>query len=324
MIGTTNRCVWLLVLLGYLTLWVPLAGAQKTVWEQYQRAGVHAYKQGLYTEAEQQLTTALEEAERLGLPDQRLTVSLSILALVYSAQNQPEKAEPLYQRLLILRETTLGPDHLEVAACLDNLAEVYEAQGQYTRAEPFYQRALSIREKALRPTHPGIAASLHNLAGLYEAQGQYSQAEPLYQRGLNAPGANVKTQSPQYCHQSAQARRTLPGTASVYGRGSTAPARPQHPRTSLWPAASPISSPVSTTSPSFTLLRGSMPRQNPYISALPQWPSRSSGRTIRMWRLCSIIWLKRIAPRGNTAKPSRCTSGCSASGSTPSGQTTRT
>ena len=101
------------------------------MWEKYQRAGVQAYKQGLYAEAEQQLTAALEEAERLGLPDQRLTVPLTTLALVYSAQNQPEKAEPLYQRLLILRETALGPDHLEVAACLDNLAEVYEAQGQY-------------------------------------------------------------------------------------------------------------------------------------------------------------------------------------------------
>lgn len=110
-------------------------------------------------------------AERLGLPDQRLTVPLTTLALVYSTQNQPEKAEPLYQCLLILRETALAPDHLEVAACLDNLAAVYEAQGQYTRTEPFYQRALSIREKALKPTHPGIASSLDNLAGLYAAQG---------------------------------------------------------------------------------------------------------------------------------------------------------
>jgi hypothetical protein len=74
----------LLVFLGCLTLWAPLASAQKTVWEQYQRAGVHAYKQGLYTEAEQQLTTVLEEAERLGLPDQRLIVPLTTLALVYS------------------------------------------------------------------------------------------------------------------------------------------------------------------------------------------------------------------------------------------------
>ena len=48
----------------------------------------------------------------MGFPDQRLIVPLTTLALVYSAQNQPEKAEPLYQRLLMLRETALGPDHL--------------------------------------------------------------------------------------------------------------------------------------------------------------------------------------------------------------------
>src|SRR5712691_13391798 len=108
MIGPTNGGVWLLMLLGSLTLWAPVASAQQTTWEKYQRAGVQAYKEGLYAEAEQQLTTALEEAERLGLPDQRLTVPLTTLALVYSAQDQPEKAEPLYQRLLMLRETALG------------------------------------------------------------------------------------------------------------------------------------------------------------------------------------------------------------------------
>src|SRR5262245_57210953 len=109
MIGTTNGCMWLLALLGYLTLSAPLANAQQTAWEKYQRAGVQAYKQGLYAEAEQQLTAALEEAERLGLPDRYLIIPLTTLALVYSTQNQPEKAEPLYQRLLMLRETALGP-----------------------------------------------------------------------------------------------------------------------------------------------------------------------------------------------------------------------
>jgi hypothetical protein len=82
MIGTTNGRVWLLVLLGSLTLSAPLANAQQTAWEKYQRAGVHAYKQGLYAEAEQQLTAALQEAERLGLPDQRLIVPLTTLALL--------------------------------------------------------------------------------------------------------------------------------------------------------------------------------------------------------------------------------------------------
>ena len=145
MIGPSNARVWLLILVECLTLWPYSASAQKTEWEKYQRAGVQAYKQGSYAEAEQQLTAALEEAERLGLSDQHLTIPLTTLALVYSAQNQPDKAEPLYQRILTIREKTLGPDHLEVAACLDNLAEVYQAQGQYSQAEPFYQRALTIR-----------------------------------------------------------------------------------------------------------------------------------------------------------------------------------
>src|SRR5258706_16005867 len=122
MMGTTNARGWLLMLVGCLTLWPAIVCAQKTEWERYQRAGVQAYKQGSYTEAEQQLIAALEEAERLGLPDQRLTIPLTTLALVYSTQNQLDKAKPLYQRLLTMREKTLVPDHLEVAACLDNLA----------------------------------------------------------------------------------------------------------------------------------------------------------------------------------------------------------
>jgi len=46
MIATTNGCVWLLVLLGPLTLSAPLARAQQTAWEKYQRTGIQAYKQG--------------------------------------------------------------------------------------------------------------------------------------------------------------------------------------------------------------------------------------------------------------------------------------
>jgi len=72
----------LLVRLGFLTLWAPLASMQKTAWERYRRAGVHAYTQGLYTAAEQQLAAVLKEAERLGLPDQCRAMPLTTLALV--------------------------------------------------------------------------------------------------------------------------------------------------------------------------------------------------------------------------------------------------
>ncbi|MBM3225316.1 MAG: tetratricopeptide repeat protein, partial [Candidatus Tectomicrobia bacterium] len=184
MSGITQKSAW-----GFLALWCLLGWplhveAQKTAWEKYQRTGVQAYKQGRYAEAEKQLTAALEEAERSGLSDQRLSIPLTTLALVYSAQNHVDKAEPLYQRILALRERSLGPEHLEVAAALDNLAEVYEVQGQYLQAQTLYWRALQIREKMLRPTHPGIASSLDNLASVYEAQSLFAEAEPLYQRAL--------------------------------------------------------------------------------------------------------------------------------------------
>jgi CHAT domain-containing protein/Tfp pilus assembly protein PilF len=93
-----------------------------------------------------------------------------------------EEAIPLAQRVLAIREKALGPDHLKVAASLNNLAEVYREQRRYTDAEPLIKRALAIREKALAPGHPDIANSLNNLAETYKSQGRYADAEPLFKR----------------------------------------------------------------------------------------------------------------------------------------------
>jgi tetratricopeptide (TPR) repeat protein len=94
------------------------------------------------------------------------------------------EAEPLYQRGLAISEKALEPDHLNVAATLNDLAELYRAQDRYADGEPLYQRALGIDEKALGPDHPHVATTLNNLALLYAAQGRYADAEPLYQRAL--------------------------------------------------------------------------------------------------------------------------------------------
>ena len=79
------------------------------------------------------------------------------------------QAEPLYKRSLAIREKALGPDHLKVAATLNNLAELYTTQGRYAEAEPLYKRSLAIWEKALGPNHPNVALSLENIAALYRA-----------------------------------------------------------------------------------------------------------------------------------------------------------
>ena len=115
---------------------------------------------------------------------QNVAFNLANLAERYKDQGKYAKAEPLYRRLLGIREKALGPDHPDVAACLNNLAGLYRAQGKYAKAEPLYRRLLGIREKALGPDHPDVAACLNNLAGLYRAQGKYAEAVPLYRRSL--------------------------------------------------------------------------------------------------------------------------------------------
>ena len=94
------------------------------------------------------------------------------------------QAEALFKRALALAETTLGPDHPEVAMTLIRLALLQIQQKRYGEAEPLYLRALPILEKVLGAGHPSVAKFLNDLAGLRVKQRKYSEAEPLLKRAL--------------------------------------------------------------------------------------------------------------------------------------------
>ena len=94
------------------------------------------------------------------------------------------EAEPLYQQLLRIRETHLGPEHPEVASAIYGLADLYWRQGKYTDAEPLLLRALQIIEQQLGPEHLRVTLVLFGLATVYRDQGQYAQSERLYQREI--------------------------------------------------------------------------------------------------------------------------------------------
>ena len=98
------------------------AFAQTTQWTNYRNAGMAAYKQGHYAEAEKSLSLAVTEAE------------------------------PLYKRSLAITEKALGPNHPDLATTISNLAALYNNQGKYAEAEPLYKRSLAIQEKVLGPS----------------------------------------------------------------------------------------------------------------------------------------------------------------------------
>ena len=177
-----RACCGLLAGLFLLQLWPAVVSAQSQRWETHIAAGVSAYKQGRYAEAEQWLRDAVKEAEAVKPQDLRLARSLNDLGVVYYAQGKYAEAVPLYERALVIQGKILGREHPDVALTLNNLAALYHAQGKYYKAEPLYERSLAIRENSLGPLHPELLPILSGLAAVYRDRGKPSEADQVQDR----------------------------------------------------------------------------------------------------------------------------------------------
>ena len=99
-------------------------------------------------------------------------------------------------------EVEFGPDHVNVAASLNDLAGMYrtlvsDAYLKYTQTAPaLYQRALAICEKTVGSNDLNVATILNNLGELYRVQGDFDRAEPLYQQALDIFQARLGSQHP--------------------------------------------------------------------------------------------------------------------------------
>lgn len=71
-------------------------------------------------------------------------------------------------QVLDIREKELGPDHVDVAASLNNIAVLLKTSGQFEEAEEMYNRSIAIKENALGPNHPQVLLLLAYLQRLNE------------------------------------------------------------------------------------------------------------------------------------------------------------
>jgi tetratricopeptide (TPR) repeat protein len=117
-------------------------------------AGLHQ-DQGEYGQAEQLLQRSVALLARvpgsLEVVEVLRVQALCGLAGVYRVQGRYGEAEPLFQQALQRAEAALGPDHLEVATCLNNLGVLYKFTGQFAAAGRLYRRALAITQRVLGP-----------------------------------------------------------------------------------------------------------------------------------------------------------------------------
>lgn len=141
--------------------------------------------QGRHEEAEQHYRAALAETEKLELwPDRELYSSTALwLARFYVEQHRYRDAEPLFERVLEMREAD-RPSDPSLAHHFQELAKVYEAQEKYAPAEELYRRALKFSEALDEPKEFLIVRAIDELAVFCQARGRYSEAEDLSRRRL--------------------------------------------------------------------------------------------------------------------------------------------
>jgi CHAT domain-containing protein/Tfp pilus assembly protein PilF len=99
-------------------------------------------------------------------------------------QGKYKEATAIAEKILVLTERDLGPEHPETLTSVENVGEVYRAQGRYAEAEPMIRRALAGFANVLGPEHLATLRNTNNLGLLYQTQGRYAEAEPLLNEAL--------------------------------------------------------------------------------------------------------------------------------------------
>ncbi len=85
---------------------------------------------------------------------------------------------------LAIAENTLGPEHPQVSATLDNLASIYRRLGQLETALDLSRRADQIARKAHGDRHPIACQRANHLAVMYWNLGRFTEALELFRRTL--------------------------------------------------------------------------------------------------------------------------------------------
>jgi hypothetical protein len=80
-------------------------------------------------------------------------------------------ADALLRDVARAQESTLGPQHPDLATTLNNLAIVAEKTGRYEDAETYYRRAAALAAAALGPDDPMVAETRQNLEDFCSARG---------------------------------------------------------------------------------------------------------------------------------------------------------
>src|ERR1700722_18595069 len=130
-----DRIIFGLISVAFLLLGQQPAIAQDTLWKTYFTNGFKALQTNDLETAEKMLLSAQEQAQSFGESDQRYYKTLEGLALTYSARKKFADAEKTYEKVLSIKEKSLGPESPEISLTMGNFADLLLLEGKYKQAE---------------------------------------------------------------------------------------------------------------------------------------------------------------------------------------------
>ena len=124
-------------------------------------------------------------AKESALPDEKYERLLDDYASFLYDYGLYKEAEPVYLRLIALREQLYGEEHADTAESYNNIGALYNYQGNYDKALKYHRKALDIRERILDSDHPDTATSYNNIGFAYNGQGDYAKALEYHKKALD-------------------------------------------------------------------------------------------------------------------------------------------
>jgi tetratricopeptide (TPR) repeat protein len=147
--------------------------------------GWYAWRQGLFTQAENMVREALEIRKKILDPDDSSTLlTATLLGSILSDLGKYREAELMDRQTLARREKLFGSDNPSTLASMGNLALVLNNQGKFEEAESINRETLTRREKLLGLEHLDTLMSMNYLAWVLDSQGKFEEAESINRETL--------------------------------------------------------------------------------------------------------------------------------------------
>ncbi|CAF3615250.1 unnamed protein product [Adineta steineri] len=106
------------------------------------------------------------------------------LGLIKSNQGKYQEALTFYEKSLTIRQTTLPPNHPDLAESYNGIGYSHDRMGNYPKALSSHEKALEIQQQSLPPNHPDLAGSYYNIGNVYGRMGNHSKALSFHEKAL--------------------------------------------------------------------------------------------------------------------------------------------